>query len=97
MGEWGFGSGDSGQSLTPNPQSPLMLIQELPIGTDLDEPGEADSSRHWHAAPQAKFERLLRETQVPIGVLQPKIGLMGFAALNDKPVKFLIAVSLIFF
>ncbi|QDT79193.1 hypothetical protein Mal35_26480 [Gimesia maris] len=47
----------------------MMLISELPTGTELDEPGEADSSRHWHAAPQAKFERLLRETQVPIGLL----------------------------
>jgi len=47
----------------------LMLIQELATGTDLDDPGEADSSRHWNAAPQAKFERLLRETQVPIGLL----------------------------
>ena len=47
----------------------MMLIQELATGTDLDDPGEADSSRHWNAAPQAKFERLLRETQVPIGLL----------------------------
>ena len=47
----------------------LMLIQELPTGTDLDEPIESDSHKHWHAAPQAKFERLLRETQVPIGLL----------------------------
>jgi len=47
----------------------MMLIQELATGTDLDEAGEADSSRHWNAAPQAKFERLLRETQVPIGLL----------------------------
>jgi len=46
-----------------------MLIQVLPAGTGFDEPSEADSSRHWHAAPQLKFERLLRETQVPIGLL----------------------------
>lgn len=46
-----------------------MLIQELPQGTNFDEPSEADSSRHWHAAPQLKFERLLRESQVPIGLL----------------------------
>lgn len=46
-----------------------MLIQQLPTGTDFDEPSEADSSRHWHAAPQLKFERLLREAQVPIGLL----------------------------
>ncbi|QDU09071.1 Eco57I restriction-modification methylase domain-containing protein [Gimesia aquarii] len=47
----------------------MVLISELPTGTELDDPSEADSSRHWHAAPQAKFERLLRETQVPIGLL----------------------------
>jgi len=46
-----------------------MLIQVLPAGTDLDKPNEADSSRHWQAAPQLKFERLLRETAVPIGLL----------------------------
>lgn len=45
------------------------LILTLPSGTDFDEPSEADSSRHWHAAPQLKFERLLREAQVPIGLL----------------------------
>jgi len=46
-----------------------MLIQILPAGTDFDKPSEADSSRHWQAAPQLKFERLLRETAVPIGLL----------------------------
>ncbi|MCD0458645.1 hypothetical protein LOC72_04095 [Roseiconus lacunae] len=46
-----------------------VLVQEIPTGTNLDEAGEADSSKHWHAAPQAKFERLLRETDVPIGLL----------------------------
>ena len=29
----------------------------------------AASERHWQASPQAKFERLLRETRVPIGLL----------------------------
>jgi hypothetical protein len=61
-------------SLTSNNQPPttnnyLMLIQELASGCELDKPDEADSSRHWNAAPQAKFERLLRETGVPIGLL----------------------------
>ncbi len=46
-----------------------MLIQVLPTGTGFDEPSEADSSRHWHASPQLKFERLLRETSVSIGLL----------------------------
>ena len=46
----------------------LMLIQKLEAGTDLDKPAAA-GDRHWHASPQAKFERLLRETEVPIGLL----------------------------
>ena len=47
----------------------LMLIQEHTAETQLDQPDEADSARHWNAAPQAKFERLLRETGIPIGLL----------------------------
>ncbi len=47
----------------------MLLIQEWPAATDLDDAGDADSSRHWNASPQAKFERLLRETEVPIGLL----------------------------
>src|SRR5262249_40505182 len=46
----------------------LLLIQELPAGTPLDEVSTADG-RGWQATPQARFERLLRETQVPIGLL----------------------------
>ncbi|MCR9294819.1 MAG: hypothetical protein NXI32_19030, partial [bacterium] len=47
----------------------VMLIQELGRGISLDEPSEADSARHWNAPPHAKFERLLRESGVPIGLL----------------------------
>jgi hypothetical protein len=52
----------------------LILIEELPSGTDFDKAGqlspapETDAHR-WHASPQARFERLLRETGVPIGLL----------------------------
>jgi hypothetical protein len=57
----------------PDPSAPhahswLLLIQDLPQGTDLDAPAPA-SSHGWDAPPQAKFERLLRETGVPIGLL----------------------------
>ncbi len=45
-----------------------MLIQKLPAGQDLDEVA-AEDDRHWQASPQARFERLLRETEVPIGLL----------------------------
>ncbi|MBA2116684.1 DNA methyltransferase [Bremerella alba] len=51
-------------------QSPwMMLIQELPAGTDFDDSSDDDTAGHWNAAPQAKFERLLRESGVPIGLI----------------------------
>ncbi|MCY1062775.1 DNA methyltransferase [Nannocystis sp. SCPEA4] len=57
----------------PDPAAPpdrpwLLLIQDLSPGTDLDAPAP-ESSHGWDAPPQAKFERLLRETGVPIGLL----------------------------
>ncbi len=50
------------------PPTWLLLVQELPLGTALDEV-LAPEGHHWQAAPQARFERLLRETQVHIGLL----------------------------
>jgi hypothetical protein len=47
----------------------LILVEELPWGTDFDSPGPASEERRWHASPQARFERLLRETGVSIGLL----------------------------
>src|SRR5271166_6474013 len=48
----------------------LMLIQRVKLGLDLDKTPETDVKDHrWQASPQARFERLLRETQVPIGLL----------------------------
>lgn len=46
----------------------LLLIQVVSPGTDLDKaaPENADG---WRASPQARFERLLRETGVGIGLL----------------------------
>ena len=61
-----FSSKTNHQSQTT---SNILLIQEHSSKTDLDEPLESDSAKHWHASPQAKFERLLRETGVPIGLL----------------------------
>ncbi len=46
----------------------LLLVKQLSAGPDLDEP-HAASDRNWHASPHAKFERLLRETNFPIGLL----------------------------
>ena len=46
----------------------IMLLQTLPTGADLDRAPTAEGPG-WHASPQARFERLLRETHVPIGLL----------------------------
>jgi hypothetical protein len=50
------------------PPTWLLLVQELPLGTPLDAVVTPEG-HHWQAAPQARFERLLRETQVPLGLL----------------------------
>lgn len=46
----------------------ILLVQVLPLGTELDRPAPGGSGG-WEAAPQARLERLLRETGVPIGLL----------------------------
>jgi hypothetical protein len=46
----------------------IMLIQNLPTGADMDRAPPQDGPG-WHASPQARFERLLRETHIPIGLL----------------------------
>jgi len=46
----------------------LLLAQSHPATVDLDKPASSHE-RGWAASPAKKFERLLRETQVPIGLL----------------------------
>lgn len=46
----------------------MMLIQSLPLAMKLDVVPETEDHR-WQASPQSRFERLLRESQVPIGLL----------------------------
>jgi len=46
----------------------ILLVQVLPANPDFDAVPESEA-RHWQASPQAKFERLLRQTRVPIGLL----------------------------
>ena len=46
----------------------LLLVQTLPLATDLDARTAADE-RGWSASPTQRLERLLRETRVPIGLL----------------------------
>lgn len=46
----------------------LLLVQALPLGTGLDKV-VAPEANGWAASPTRRFERLLRETRVPIGLL----------------------------
>ena len=47
----------------------LILVEELPWGTDFDKAAQPSEEHRWHASPQGRFERLLRETGVSIGLL----------------------------
>lgn len=67
---------DYNEVLTPTYAVPdpnggwMMLVQVLSPGTELDHAGAEDSkSTGWHASPQSKFERLLKETKVYTGLL----------------------------
>jgi hypothetical protein len=51
-----------------SPAKWLMLIQELPLGTPFDAV-VGDDNRKWRATAEARFERLLRETQVSVGLI----------------------------
>ena len=46
----------------------LLLVDVFPTGTDLDQPF-APHDRAWQASPQARSEKLLRQTGVGIGLL----------------------------
>jgi hypothetical protein len=56
----------------PRPKEPdrawLLLVQTLPLGTDLDARNTKDE-RGWSASATQRFERLMRETGVAIGLL----------------------------
>ncbi|MBK8594345.1 MAG: N-6 DNA methylase [Holophagales bacterium] len=56
----------------PDPDAPgkwLLLVAVVPPETPLDDAGPRVSGAGWHASPQARLERLLRETAVPAGLL----------------------------
>jgi N-6 DNA Methylase len=46
----------------------LLLVEVVPTGTDLDQ-AYAPHDRGWQASPQARFERLLRQTGISAGLL----------------------------
>src|SRR5262249_40149026 len=57
----------------------ILLISVLPSAVDFDEVVVSDS-RGWQASPQTRFERLLRETRVPAGLL-----------VNDRQIRLVYA------
>ena len=54
---------------TNGAESPwMLLLKEVPAGADLDSKDDSD----WSVSQAQRFERLLRDTQVPIGLLTNK-------------------------
>jgi N-6 DNA Methylase len=52
------------------PLKAQLLVQELPLGTPFDAlPKGADGRRGWEATPQQRLERLLKDSEHPIGLL----------------------------
>jgi hypothetical protein len=52
------------------PLKAQLLVQELPLGTPFDAlPKGANGRRCWEATPQQRLERLLKESEHPIGLL----------------------------
>ena len=52
------------------PLKAQLLVQELPLGTPFDAlPKGADGRRCWEATPHQRLERLLKESEHPIGLL----------------------------
>ncbi|MCU0532920.1 MAG: hypothetical protein MUD14_03365 [Hydrococcus sp. Prado102] len=67
---------DYGETLTPtyivpepDGDKPLMLVRVVCVGSPFDEIDREPSKTGWHASPHAKLERLLREKEVPTGLL----------------------------
>ena len=47
-----------------------ILVKEIEIGSSFDEViKNKDNKKHWEASPQQRFERLLKETENPVGIL----------------------------
>lgn len=75
---WSIYLSEQRETLSPthvllDPESPdraLLLVREEPKNTDLDAlPPEREDGGGWRASPQTRFERLLRDTGVFIGIL----------------------------
>ena len=56
--------------MDPEADRPLLLVREEPRNTDLDAlPPERGDGGGWRASPETRFERLLRDTGVFLGIL----------------------------
>ena len=68
---------DYGETLRPDfvaidamgDRRPLLLVQVVGRGLDLDKPPSDEARSGWPASPHARFERLLRDTGVAAGLL----------------------------
>src|SRR5205814_9035418 len=68
---------DYGETLRPNyavidgmaQGKVLLLVQVVGSGLSLDQPPTEDARTGWPASPQARLERLLRDTGVSAGLL----------------------------
>jgi hypothetical protein len=67
-------SGTSNQQPTTSNSHWLLVFQKVKTGISLDDAAGTPDHR-WQASPQARFERLLRGTQVPIGLLSNGVSL----------------------
>jgi hypothetical protein len=72
-------AGANGVAARPAGSEWILLVQVLARETDFDKIATSDD-RHWQATPQAKFERLLRQAHVPIGLL-----------VNDRQIRLVYA------
>jgi|GEM_PF-859744 len=52
----------------PEHKSYQLLVHELPAGLDFDKP-DPDRDKGWQVSPAHRFERMLRESGVPVGLL----------------------------
>ncbi|HEU5457774.1 MAG TPA: DNA methyltransferase, partial [Terracidiphilus sp.] len=73
------GNGANVDATRPARSEWILLVQVLARGTDFDKVATSDD-RHWQATPQAKFERLLRQAHVAIGLL-----------VNDRQIRLVYA------
>jgi hypothetical protein len=56
-------------TMADDPETVVLLVSVADTGANLDKPPAEERSTGWHASPHARLERLLRDTEVPAGLL----------------------------